>query len=110
MRYNDFKGLKVSALGFGTMRLPMDASGAIDYNEGEKMVAEAMNGGITYFDTAYRYHEGESENFCGRVISKYPREISLYARRQTAYMALQYQRRCGKDFCRTACQMQCGLF
>ena len=79
MRYNDFKGLKVSALGFGTMRLPMDASGAIDYNEGEKMVAEAMNGGITYFDTAYRYHEGESENFCGRVISKYPRESYMLA-------------------------------
>ena len=36
MRYNDFKDLKVSALGFGTMRLPMDASGAIDYNEERK--------------------------------------------------------------------------
>ena len=79
MRYNDFEGLKISALGFGTMRLPMDASGAIDYDEGERMVAEAMKGGITYFDTAYRYHEGQSEVFCGKVISKYPRETFMLA-------------------------------
>ena len=74
MRYNDFNGEKVSSLGFGTMRLPMDANGNIDYAEGEKMVAKAFEGGITYFDTAYKYHQGESENFCGKVLSKYPRE------------------------------------
>ena len=74
MRYNDFKGLKVSALGFGTMRLPMDASGAIDYNEGEKMVAEAMNGGITYFDTAWMYCGFNSENIAKEVlVDRYPR-------------------------------------
>ena len=79
MRYNDFNGEKVSSLGFGTMRLPMDASGNIDYVEGEKMVAKAFEGGITYFDTAYRYHQGESENFCGIALSKYPREKYLLA-------------------------------
>ena len=31
MIYNDFKGDKVSVLGFGTMRLPMDENGNIDY-------------------------------------------------------------------------------
>lgn len=79
MRYNDFNGDKVSSLGFGTMRLPMDANGNIDYAEGEKMVAKAFEGGITYFDTAYRYHQGESENFCGIALSKYPREKYLLA-------------------------------
>lgn len=79
MRYNNFKELKVSALGFGTMRLPMDAEGNIDYAAGEKMIADAMVGGITYYDTAYRYHEGEAENFCGKVISKYPRESYFLA-------------------------------
>ena len=79
MRYNDFNGEKVSSLGFGTMRLPMDANGNIDYLEGEKMVAKAFEGGITYFDTAYRYHQGESENFCGIALSKYPREKFLLA-------------------------------
>lgn len=79
MRYNDFKGLKISDLGFGTMRLPMDKDGNVDYVEGEKMVAEAMKGGITYFDTAYRYHEGEAENFCGKVIAKYPHDTYMLA-------------------------------
>ena len=79
MRYNDFQDIKLSSLGFGTMRLPMDSEGNIDYIEGEKMVAEAFEGGITYFDTAYRYHQGESENFCGKVISKYPRDTYMLA-------------------------------
>lgn len=79
MRYNDFNGEKVSSLGFGTMRLPMDQNGNIDYVEGEKMVAQALEGGITYFDTAYRYHQGESENFCGVALSKYPRDKYLLA-------------------------------
>lgn len=79
MRYNDFQDIKLSSLGFGTMRLPMDSEGNIDYAEGEKMVAEAFAGGITYFDTAYRYHQGESENFCGKVISKYPRDAYMLA-------------------------------
>ena len=79
MRYNNFDELKISALGFGTMRLPLQSDGSIDYAEGEKMVAEAMAGGITYFDTAYRYHEGESENFCGKVLSKYQRDTYFLA-------------------------------
>ena len=58
MRYNDFNGEKVSSLGFGTMRLPMLENGEIDYEAGAKMVEEAMQGVITYFDTAYRYHQG----------------------------------------------------
>ena len=67
MRYNELDNLRTSSLGFGTMRLPMDKDGNIDYTEGEKMVQEAFAGGITYFDTAYRYHQGEAENFCGKV-------------------------------------------
>lgn len=79
MRYNDFEGLKISA-----PRLWHDAPAygrfrSLDYDEGERMVAEAMKGGITYFDTAYRYHEGQSEVFCGKVISKYPRETFMLA-------------------------------
>ena len=43
------------------------------------MVAAAFKGGINYFDTAYKYHEGESENFCGNVLSKYPRSSYFLA-------------------------------
>ena len=69
MRYTNFKDLKISAIGFGTMRLPKDQDDNIDYEKGEEMVAAAFKGGINYFDTAYKYHEGESENFCGIVLS-----------------------------------------
>lgn len=79
MRYTNFKDLKISAIGFGTMRLPKDQDGNIDYEKGEEMVAAAFKGGINYFDTAYKYHEGESENFCGNVLSKYPRSSYFLA-------------------------------
>lgn len=79
MRYNDFENIKISSLGFGTMRLPMDKDGKIDYDLGATMVEAAMAGGITYYDTAYGYHAGEAENFCGRVISKYPRDSYMLA-------------------------------
>ncbi len=67
--------LTVPLIGFGTMRLPVNgAKRAINYAEGEKLIARAMEAGINYFDTAWFYHEGESENFLGTALSKYPRE------------------------------------
>ncbi|MBR5230068.1 MAG: aldo/keto reductase [Firmicutes bacterium] len=75
MKYTDFKGKQISRLGFGTMRLPMDSEGNIDYEEGKGMVDYAIAHGITYFDTAYKYHGGESENFCREALAKrHPRE------------------------------------
>ena len=79
MRYNNFKDLKISALGFGTMRLPKGSDGKIDYDAAKEMVSAAFDGGVNYFDTAYRYHEGESENFCGEALSVYPRESFFLA-------------------------------
>ena len=40
-----------------------------------KLLRKAYDAGITYFDTAYRYHQGESENFCGIALSKYTRSF-----------------------------------
>ena len=63
MKYTQFKDSKISRLGFGTMRLPMHKDGTIDYEAGKEMVDYALSHGITYFDTAYKYHAGEAENF-----------------------------------------------
>ena len=65
--------LTLPLLGFGMMRLPQK-DGKVDYAVGEKMVAKAMESGCNYFDTAYMYHDGESEKFAGAVLSQYKRD------------------------------------
>lgn len=73
MDYTEFKGKKISRLGFGTMRLPMDDQGNVDYDSGQEMMDYALANGINYIDTAYKYHEGESENFVGAALAKHQR-------------------------------------
>ena len=73
MIYSDFKGLKLSRLGFGAMRLTMIGN-EIDEEQVARMVDLAMERGVNYFDTAYPYHGGESERVLGRVLASYPRE------------------------------------
>lgn len=74
MIYKKFKEENLSLLGFGTMRLPLTEEGKIDEVQTERMVAYAMKNGVNYFDTAYPYHDGESERVIGRILSKYPRD------------------------------------
>ena len=49
------------------------------------MVALAMERGANYFDTAYGYHNGNSERVMGRVLSRYPRESWLLASKFPGY-------------------------
>ena len=51
MLYNGFQNEKLSALGFGAMRLPLLADGSIDQAELERMVDAAMAAGVNYYDT-----------------------------------------------------------
>lgn len=67
-------GISPSVLGFGCMRFPLLEDGKIDEAEAERMLDQAMASGVTYFDTAYPYHNGDSEPFVGRVLKKYNRE------------------------------------
>ena len=75
MEYREIKnlGISPSMLGFGCMRFPQRLDGTIDETEAEKMIHKAIAEGVTYFDTAYPYHNGESEKFVGKVLKKYPR-------------------------------------
>ncbi|MBO5785791.1 MAG: aldo/keto reductase [Clostridia bacterium] len=61
-------------LGMGCMRFPTLENGKIDEALTEKMVAFAIENGVNYFDTAYPYHNGESELVIGKILKKYPRE------------------------------------
>jgi len=88
MLYKNFKNLKLSSLGLGTMRLPNKGTNGdtpIDEEETAKMVEYAINKGINYFDTAWGYHNGESELIIGKVLQKYPRESFYLATKFPGY-------------------------
>ena len=87
MIYNDFKGLRLSALGLGCMRLPCvnGDNSVIDMQAAEQMVAYAMEKGVNYFDTAWGYHSGRSEPAMGELLSKYPRESFYLASKFPGY-------------------------
>jgi predicted aldo/keto reductase-like oxidoreductase len=85
MMYKIFKDVKLSALGFGNMRLPVLEGGAIDTAEADKMIACAYENGVNYFDTAYGYHGGESERFIGRSLARYKRDTWYLASKFPGY-------------------------
>lgn len=84
MLYRKFGSLdwEVSALGFGAMRLPMltDASGKpddppkVDEEQAIAIIRYAIDHGVTYLDTAYYYHNQESERIVGLALKDGYRE------------------------------------
>ena len=86
MIYRQFQDLKLSQLGFGTMRLPLLPDGVtIDEAQVAEMTAYAIEHGVNYFDTAYPYHQGNSERVIGRVLKNYPRESFYLATKLPAW-------------------------
>lgn len=78
MLYRDFGKTKekVSALGFGCMRLPTKGDNPMDIDEEKaiKMIRHAIDQGVNFVDTAYPYHGisldqgGASEPFLAKVL------------------------------------------
>lgn len=87
MVYKNYQDLELSALGMGTMRLPViDGDDAkIDEKAAAEMVAYAMEKGINYYDTAWGYHNGNSEIVMGKILSQYPREQYYLATKFPGY-------------------------
>ena len=87
MQYKRFHEMNISTLGLGNMRLPTtEPRGPIDREKARKIIETAYENGINYFDTAYRYHGGESEPFVGEVLSQYPRESFYLASKLPGHM------------------------
>lgn len=87
MIYRTFQDLKLSGLGLGMMRLPVvDGNDAvIDEAAAGAMIDRAYRGGINYFDTAWGYHSGHSEEAAGKFLSRYPRESFFLASKFPGY-------------------------
>lgn len=81
MQYRDFgkTGVNVSALGFGTMRLPLNEDGTIDEAQAIDMIRHGIDMGINYVDTAYPYHQGNSEILVGKALKDGYREKTYIA-------------------------------
>ncbi|MBS6194398.1 MAG: aldo/keto reductase [Clostridiales bacterium] len=79
-------GVETSLLGFGCMRFPTLEDGKIDEELSEKMLDQAMAEGVTYYDTAFPYHNGDSEPFVGRVLNKYDRSSYYLATKLPIWM------------------------
>ena len=61
---------RIPILGFGCMRLPIIGRdmARIDEERAESLIRSAVSRGVTYLDTAYPYHGGNSELFVGRLL------------------------------------------
>ncbi|MCE5198947.1 MAG: aldo/keto reductase [Armatimonadota bacterium] len=71
MQYREFgnTGIKLSALGFGAMRLPKDDDEAV------RIMQRSFEAGVNYLDTALVY--GDSENKCGKALKGWREKIYL---------------------------------
>ncbi|NMA38026.1 MAG: oxidoreductase, partial [Papillibacter sp.] len=87
MIYKQFKDKQLSTLGMGNMRLPtVGPRGPIDKEKARQIIEYVYENGVNYFDTAFRYHEGESETIVGEVLSQYPRDSWYLATKMPGHM------------------------
>ena len=87
MMDRDFQDVKLSALGMGAMRLPVvdGDDSKIDEAAAFAMVDEAMARGVNYYDTAWGYHNGNSELVMGKALARHPREKFYLATKFPGY-------------------------
>ena len=110
-RVHQKTGKAVSLLGLGCMRLPKidPAKDAIDIDAAYAEIDAAYQGGITYFDTAWPYHGGQSENVIGAALKKYPRESFFLADKMPGW-ALETPEDCEKIFSKQLDKGQVAYF
>jgi uncharacterized protein len=89
VEYRSFGKLnwKVSALGFGTMRLPtvgVDQAN-VNLDETARLIRFALDQGVNYIDSAFTYHDGNSEIAVGKALSGRYRDKAKVATKMPVY-------------------------
>jgi len=86
------KGKTISVFGIGGVRLPLKDKGKlgsqigpVDYELGSRYVDYALRHGVNFFDTAWKYHQGDSERFFGYALSKHPRESFTFCTKMSPW-------------------------
>ena len=127
MIYKTFQNIRLSALGMGTMRLPVidGDDSRVDTAATAKMVDYAMAHGVNYYDTAWGYHGGHSETVIGQALGKYPRESFYLADKFPGYDLVnmpkvreifeEQLKKCGVDhfdfyLCHNVCEMNIDAY
>lgn len=99
-------------LGFGCMRLPLtdpDNQASVDFEQTCRMVDTFLERGFTYFDTAYMYHESQSEIMVREaLVKRHDRNsFTLATKLPTMYLKkeedmerifLEQMEKCGVDY------------
>ena len=108
MIYRDFQNIKLSALGFGAMRLPLNPDKSIDEPQVFEMTDYALAHGVNYFDTAYPYHASKSEIVIGQALARHPRDSFYLATKYPGHQIMdaydpaeifeEQLRKCGVDY------------
>ncbi|OEC88339.1 MULTISPECIES: aldo/keto reductase [Methanobacterium] len=90
MREIEKNGDKISALGFGAMRLPTK-TGRIDKESAKKLVYDSIDNGVNFIDTAYPYHGGASESFLGEILQGECREKVKLCTKMPSWFIKKYE-------------------
>ena len=85
--------IKVSALGMGAMRLPTlpEENKPIDRPAAIKLIRHAIDSGVNYVDTAYGYHNGDSERLVGEALQDGYREKVILATKLPCWLVEKYE-------------------
>lgn len=89
MQYRTYgkTGEEISLLGFGTMRMPTHPDGKLNHEESIEMIRYAIDHGVNYVDTAYMYHDGESEIAVGKALKDGYRDKVILADKMPVWLA-----------------------
>lgn len=92
-RLFDKIGKPVSLFGIGCMRFPSIKAGdkdVVDEAEAIRMIRHGIDHGVNYIDTAYPYHDGQSETIVGKALKDGYRKKTFLATKSPVWRVKEY--------------------